>query len=310
MRVAQVLIVGVARSGTTWVGQTLGRTQRARDVHEPDGDHDAFAFRRAAGYAPNPVLRPGEPHPDWVRLWAGVFAGGQPSSALRGRAARYLYAKTPVADRWDAWLGGRPTARLRVAAALAEPRGGSGSEPVVAKSVRASFSVEWIAQRFQPKVLVVERNPLNVLSSWITLDFLNDARQLRALADFAGQAWGIAAPTAAAPRLVQQAYSVGVLMSALREAADRHPEWHVVSHEDLCVEPVRKYRALADALGLVWSDDAAGFLEESDRVGEGYETKRSTSEQPERWRELLVPEQVATIQATLAVFPYALVPEV
>ena len=52
------------------------------------------------------------------------------------------------------------------------------------------------------------------------------------------------------------------------------------------------------------------YLEASDRKGEGYETKRPTSSQPERWRELLVPEQVATIQETLAVFPYALVPEV
>ena len=47
-RVAQVLIVGVARSGTTWVGQTLGRTQGVHYVHEPDGDHDAFAFRAVA----------------------------------------------------------------------------------------------------------------------------------------------------------------------------------------------------------------------------------------------------------------------
>jgi hypothetical protein len=284
--------------------------QGARYVHEPDGDHDAFAFRARRGCAPNPVLRPGEAHPEWERLWRGVFAGGQPSSALRGRAARYLYAKTPVADRWAAWLGDRPSARLRVVAALAEPRGGDGSERVVAKSVRASFSVEWIAQRFQPQILVVERNPLNVLSSWITLDFLNDARQLRTLADFAADAWGVAPPAATAARLVQQTFSVGVLMAALREAAGRHPEWQIVAHEDLCVEPVRKYRALAATLGLVWSDAAADFLDESDRDGEGYETKRPTSLQPERWRDLLASEQVAMIQETLAVFPYGLVPEV
>ncbi|MGZ4756213.1 MAG: sulfotransferase [Acidimicrobiia bacterium] len=306
---AQVLIVGVARSGTTWVGQTLGRTQGVHYVHEPDGDHDAFAFRARRGFAANPVLRPGESYAEWERLWRGVFAGGRPSPALRARAARYLYAKTPVADRWDAWLGGRTSPRLRLVAALAAPRVGSGSEAVVAKSVRAAFAVEWIAARFEPRVLVVERNPLNVLSSWITLDFLNDARQLRTLADTAQRSWGIEAPSESAPRLVQQAFSVGVLMSALREASDRHPDWQVVRHEDLCIEPVRKYRALAERLGLVWSDGAAAFLEESDREGEGYETRRPTSLQPERWRDLLDPAQVTTIQETLAVFPYALVPE-
>ena len=291
------------------MGQTLGRTQGARYVHEPDGDHDAFAFRARRGCAPNPVLRPGDPAPDWERLWQGVFAGGHDATSPRARAARYLYAKTPVADRWESWLGGRTSARLQVVSELAVPRDGTGAERVVAKSVRAAFAVEWIAARFAPQVVVVERNPLNVLSSWITLDFLNDSRQLQMLADHSSSTWGVPAPPAGAPRLVQQAFSVGVLMSALRDAARRHPEWHVVRHEDLCIDSERKYRALVEHLGLVWADSVTEFLADSDAEGEGYETKRPTSSQPDRWRELLDANAVATIQSTLAPFPYALVPE-
>ena len=95
----------------------------------------------------------------------------------------------------------------------------------------------------------------------------------------------------------------------MREAAARHPDWIRTRHEDLCVDTLPRFRALAAEVGLVWGDDAERFLSESDREGTPYRTQRRTEEQPDRWRDRLDPDQVATIRETLARFPHAFVPE-
>ena len=80
-------------------------------------------------------------------------------------------------------------------------------------------------------------------------------------------------------------------------------------HEDLCVDSATRFAALAAELGLVWGDAAERSSRESDRDGTPYRTQRRTEEQPDRWRERLDAEQVATIRDTLGRFPHLLVPE-
>jgi hypothetical protein len=304
---ATVLIAGVPRSGTTWVGRVLGHTGGAVYVNEPDGDHDPFAFRARLGHETAPVLAPGARDTELERLWTGALAGGRYAGTRRDRLARALYARTPVPDRWEAWLGGRVSAPLQMAARLAVPRVAiPDARHVVVKSVRTELALEWLVERFRPRVLVVERNPLNVLASWIELDFVRDPREAAAVAEYARDAWGLAAPAPDASQLERQTFYFGVLASAVHEAAARHPDWVVTRHDDLCLDPATRFAALAAVLGLEWTDDAARFLDESDREGTGYDTARSTADQPDRWRGRLDDAQVATIRATLASFPVAL----
>ncbi len=307
---AAVLIIGVPRSGTTWIGRALGATDGAVYVNEPDGDHDPFAFRARRGHLIAPVLAPGDEAPDYKRLWAGAFSGGRQARTIRARIARRLYAKTPVSERWKVWLGARPPARLRLVSRLAVPRVAvPEASEVVVKSVRAELAAEWIVTCFAPRVLVVERNPLNVLASWIDLDYVRDPREAATYAAPARERWGIEAPSPSAPQLEHQAFVYGVLTTALRESAARHPDWIVASHDELCLDAPGRFAGLAGQLGLTWGSAAAEFLAESDTAGVGYRTERRTAEQPGRWRERLSAEQVAMIRGTLAHFPGVSVPE-
>src|SRR4249920_3459501 len=119
---AAVLIAGVPRSGTTWIGRTLGNTERATYVNEPDGFRDPFAFRTMLTQGENPVLGPGGRAPDLERLWAGALAGGRPAGTPRDRLARALYERTPLEERRAARAHGRATGRLRLVMHLATPR--------------------------------------------------------------------------------------------------------------------------------------------------------------------------------------------
>jgi hypothetical protein len=303
----RVLIVGAPRSGTTWIGAALGRTEGAVFVNEPDGDHDPFAYRARLGHGIAPTLTPGDAAPEYERLWAGAFAGGRAARTPRDRLARRVYASVPVSQRWAVWLGGSPGPRLRVAAALAVPRVAvDAARAVVVKSVRAESSVEWIAARFSPRVLVVERNPLNVLASWVELGYVRDPRESGAYAGVARRRYGVDVPPAGAPVLERQAFTYGVLASVLREAAGRHPEWVRAHHDDLCIDAPARFRALAGTLALEWGARADAFLRESDAPGAGYHLTRATRSQPDRWRQRLDAEQVETIREVLDRFPTGL----
>lgn len=305
---AAVLIAGVPRSGTTWIGRALGHTDGAVYVNEPDGFRDPFAFTTMLARGENPVLAPGDAAPDLERLWAGALAGGRPAGSVRDRLARSLYERTPLAERRAARAAGAATGRLRLVARAAVPRvAAPDARHVVVKSVQCALSLEWVAARFGPRVLVVERNPLNVLASWAELDYVRSPRELATMTAYARAHWGIEPPAAGASHLEQQAFTFGVQTSALRDAASRHPDWARGRHEDLCVDSVTRFGALAGELGLEWNDAAARFLLESDREGTPYRTQRRTEAQPDRWRERLDDAQVATIRDMLARFPHPLV---
>jgi hypothetical protein len=301
------LIAGVPRSGTTWIGQALGRTDGSVYVHEPDGDHDPFAFRVRLRLGLAPALEVTDVDADYHRLFDGAFRGGQYAGTLRDKVARRIYGATPVDDRWRAWLGGSVSPQLRLASALAVPRVVVPSATnVIVKSVRSEFAMDWLVDEFRPRVLLVERNPLNVLASWIELGYVRDPKEAAAVAVRSQQRWNIDPPTADEPRLVHQSFEYGVLACALRESAAHHDDWTIVRHEQLCVDPVAEFRALAEAFGLTWTDAATAYLTESDTEGTGYQTNRRATEQPDRWRERLDDEQVATIRSTLERFPASL----
>ncbi len=289
------------------MGNILGRAPRTAYVHEPDGDHDPFAFRARRGSFIMPVLAPGDPAPDMERLWAGALAGGERATTIRNRLAWRQYRRSPVSQRWDAWLEGRISPGLRLIAALAQPRVAvADCDHVVAKSVRAEWSVEWIAQRFSPTVVIVERHPLNALASWSELGFGNDPRALTGLGRYSEAHWNVKPPPPDAPLIRRQAFVYGVGSASLREVAARHPEWIRARHEVLCVDPQMQARKLLADVGLAWGDATERYLAESDREGSGYHTQRKAQDQPERWKSRLDEEQVAIITETLAAFPYDL----
>jgi len=304
-----LLIAGVPRSGTTWIGRALGHTENTAYVNEPDGFRDPLAFRTMLRYGENPVLEPGQDAPDMEALWRGALAGGRPAATVRDRLARALYERPPLDDLRAARARGHAAGKAGLAARLAVPRVAEPGRPVVVKSVQSALALEWIADRFSPRVLVIERNPFNVLSSWNELGYVRNPRETAAISAYARNRWAIEPPDEGAPHLALQAFLFGVLTSSLREAAARHPEWAHTRHEDLCIDSLTRFRALAAEVGLVWGDEAERFLTESDREGTPYRTQRRTEEQPDRWRDRLDADQVTIIRDTLARFPHAFVPE-
>jgi hypothetical protein len=305
---ARILLAGVPRSGTSWTGQALGLTPGVRYVDEPDGFRDAFAFTVMMRVGENACLAPGAVAPEYRRLWAGAFAGGRPAPGLRERFAAWTYhrAGTPARRRARAGDGMSPWLRAAVATA-APPVADPDASHVLVKSVQCALAVEWIAQGFTPRVVVLFRHPLNTIASWRDMGFVASAarnpREHAVLVRVAAERWGIDPPPPDAPELAHHAFEFGILTNALADAAARHPDWVVAHHEELCVDSPARLRDLAERLGLTWNDDADRFVRDSDRDGAGFATTRVASEQPDRWRARLSDEDVDAIRTVLHAFP-------
>jgi hypothetical protein len=298
-----VLVVGTPRSGTTWIGQALGRCHDTVYVHEPDGLNDAYALRAKRGRALQIELAPGEPAAEYETLWRCAFDGGAPDRSMRGRAAKRLVDTSRLTDRLAALRGEPASRRVRLAMALATPSRPQASRHVVVKSVHACLAAEWIAHRFEPAVVVVRRHPLNVLASWKTLGHGGDPRLAAQLADVARRRWGLRLPVDDAGRSARRAIAYGVLMGALSDAAGRHRDWAVVRHDDVCIEPHARIAEVASSVGLEFSAEAAAFLRQSDQPGEGYQTRRLAGAAADKWRRVLTEAEADEALTILSRFP-------
>lgn len=314
---SRFLICGTPRSGTTWVGRILGATRDSAYLHEPDSDQiRPFALKAKLPLGRFPQLLPEDHAPLYETLWERAFASESDPAAppgkwwrsLRSSGAHHLYAKlSPATVTSSLASPAERTLRLRLACALAVPPETSPTPAnLVVKSVHAHFALDWLAARWNLRVVIVQRHPLNVLASWVetfkTVSLPAPPAHPLVQERYARR-WGLRLPTTGCSSLEHAAWRVGLLNLALQDVASRHPDWDLVTHEDLCDEPRSAFVTLAGRLGLVWNDAAEELLEQSNKPGTRYRTQRVAAGQRERWRSRLSSAQVDEIRRVLEAFP-------
>jgi hypothetical protein len=309
--VHSVLLVGVPRGGTTWVGQVLGHTRGATYVHEPDGTHEPFAFRAKLTQFHQPMIDADAPRsaaPELAALFDGALAGGAPANTWRAQLAQRAWSRVTDDEKGRARRDGRLSPRLRIALMAAQPRVAvPGAEHVVVKTVNVAYCVEWVVRHCEPSAVgVITRHPLNVLASWRDFGWtVPYGPQYRAMRARARERWDVELPLPDAPDTERAAAAVGMLGYSLFDARRRHPEWVDISHDELCVDAMSRFPTVAAQLGLEWTDGATERLARGDQPGEGYATNRVTADQPDRWRTRLDAAEIATACEVLQRFPDA-----
>lgn len=311
-----ILVAGIPRSGTTWVGRVLGQARGAYFLNEPDSHvNQPFAVRAKRKLGRYPMLGANEiaPHA-YEQLWQQALIGeGTPdpltrvSRRLRRRLARRILRTVSLSEirsAFPAWNPRLPL-RLELAGTLGVPRRRPPwASHLVVKSVRGALALEWIHECWRPRVAIVLRNPLNVIASWVELGY-SDCRldEHPLVVDRYLRPWGIAPPDPSASSLARVAWEVGFLTWVLENLAERHRDWKVVVHEQVCENPLSCFEALFGDLGLEWNEAAESLVRRSNRPGRRYETNRIAKEQISGWRRRLTPEQVSEIRPILTSFP-------
>jgi hypothetical protein len=235
-----ILVTGMPRSGTTWVGRMLTASAEVGYLNEP------FNLATSPGSVRIPTAHwypylTEENEQEYVPALAAVLMFDYPLL----RELRRCRDRNDLLHTLRSWR---------------EFHRGRGRRPLV-KEPHAVLSTTWFARRLESDVVVLVREPLAVVSSWKRLgwsfDFSNlldqPALMRDLLAPFAeemtdalSESWDLVARVALLWRVI---YSV--------VARERSTNVVVVRHEDLSQDPLTEFARLYERLGLMLTDEVA-----------------------------------------------------
>lgn len=305
----RVLLAGIARSGTTWIANALGRCRGVSLVHEPDNDVlHVEALAAKADLGRYPLLRRGDAADRYATLMAAAFTDVTPTGPTRvrhavatclasGDPARIAAAMVPDGPRW--------TARLAAARAVAPPPvpGDAPAGPRLVKTVHAPLALDWLLDDLPvDAALVVVRHPANVIGSWHDLGWTLESFPWRDPRLWARVEDPGRAPSTPAGDAERAAWHFAFVADALLEVAERR-RLPGVDHEDVLADPAPRLADVAAGLGLEWGDDATRWVHDRDRAGEGYEIERVAADERGRWRTRLSRDERAVVAGVLERFP-------
>jgi hypothetical protein len=267
-----LLVTGMARSGTSWVGKMLEVGGQFVYVNEPMNP------RHPPGRSPG-ILRA-----DITQDYLYITDDNGPAylEAFRDTVAFRYHAVAEVrrnhrpfdlakmAKYWTAFTLGRLRGRR---AMLNDPY--------------ATLAARWLAQELGSQVVVVVRQPAAMLASFRKLGYRNLA--FRDLLDQPLLMRDWLEPLRAEMETVEEGDLVGQVALLWRilhrvTAAYRStlPGFVVVRHEDLSVDPIGAYERLHDALALPFTDEVRAAVAE----GSGLTPAKATgnSDKTHVWR--------------------------
>jgi len=249
MNNSPILVTGSHRSGSTWVGQMLASAPGVGYIHEPfNVKHRAGICRIKWDYWFQYVCQQNEAkYRDHIQqtLNFNYYPIRQLLAIRRRRDPIHL-----VRDFRDFRKYRRENARPLV------------KDPI------AFFSAEWLAERFDMRVIVLIRHPAAFVGSLKKMnwgfDFSNFLNQPLLLKDHLAPFESLIRKyTTHSYDLIDQAILLwNIIHYVVLKYRDRHPDWIFIRHEDLSFDPVKEFATLFKRLKLQWSPDIQKKIDE------------------------------------------------
>jgi hypothetical protein len=284
-----ILVTGIPRSGTTWVGRMLAAGGSVGFINEP------FNLAQSPGSFRIPVDH-------WY-----TYLSAENEARILPPLEQALEFKYPF---WREL--GRCRNRTDLLHTLRSWRGfaqGRSRRPLV-KEPHAVFSIPWFAERLASDVVVTVRHPAAVVSSWKRLewsfDFANLLQQPALMRDWLEPFR--AEMEAALGEDKDLVHRVALLWHVIYSVVERQRERltgvHVFRQEDLSRDPIEEYRKLFDALNLSFTDEAVEAIRASSSrdnpketsVEHPHETRIDSRANLENWKQRLSGEEISRIR--------------
>ncbi|GIG53430.1 sulfotransferase [Demequina activiva] len=246
VRSRPIVVTGCPRSGTTWVGSTVGASSEVLYLYEPFNDgapHHLDVPERYLYVAPD---SPAHAVPDMSALIGMGGLGGRARATARGiRLGRRFRSELP--------------AHLALHEVVRSPASALTARRTLVKDPLAFFAAEWLEARFDALVVMMVRHPAGMISSYLKLGW---PCEVDSLLRQDGLRERFTEPLAVEieryheepdDRLGGLILQWKIFAHAAARLREEHPEWLYMSHENVCEEPVPQFRALFEYLGLRWT---------------------------------------------------------
>ena len=283
-----ILVSGLHRSGTTWLGRMLALSSELAYISEPLNVHHRQGMLDAN-----------------VEHWYTYISSAN--------EAAYLPAfKKTLQLRYGIWkelLSLRsPRDLLRMLRdTFAFIRGRVTRQRVLLKDPFALFSAPWFTEVLGCEVVIVLRHPAAFVSSLKRLDWSFDFADLLAqpalMHDYLEpfQANMEKAPT----DLIDQASLLWRINAhVVKQFKANYPQFHILQHEQLSREPIESFRKLYSALGLPFTSRVEkGILRatgprnpKKGSLTSIYSTRLDSAANLENWKDRLTKEEIQRIR--------------
>ena len=311
MTESPILIVGLPRSGTTWIGEVLTSAPGVRYLFEPDNEGiSPLAWYCKKKLHRFPYLMPSDESNEYFRLWRAVFHGKDRTWFLNNLMGLLFRKKAPeleayigdksgfvyldkrmhrvVEGRINAYrVDDHPLNAYFIRQILSHGFVSQQRSNFVVKSVHAVLSVGWICNYFPIKVVFVLRNPYSLYASYKRMKLPDGFRSLfnqetlqRDLHCFFPEEENIL------PKSQEEniAFQIMLMYKIIEQHLIQNPEWFFVSHDRLCILPHDGFQQIFDKLNFDWSHKTITKINASNENGVGFYPKRVTNQQPFRWK--------------------------
>lgn len=317
-----ILIAGLPRSGTTWVGSILSATKTTLYFFEPDNEKiSPLAWLYKKNNHRFPYLTGTDEADLYEQMWYIILNGSvwiqyinqlsrllfrnQASSleASIGEKTGFRYCdesfRTVHANRSPYSVDSHPLVASLIRLLLAMGRGGNQQKKrLIVKSVHTPLCLEWLTSRFSVLVALVLRNPYSLYASYKRLK-MPDGYRNPLFQSTLQRDLRLYISESSLLRVGSYedyiAFQIMLFYKVMETQLARHPEWVVISHDRLCINPYDRFKDVFAQLGLTWTDDIVLKIEAHNKQGSGFVPARITKLQPFKWRDELTQDEQNTV---------------
>jgi hypothetical protein len=274
-----ILVTGSHRSGTTWVGQMLSLDKHIRYIHEP--------------------FNIDEKRISPLEYWYEYISKNSPEDKQQ---AVYTFMNeiisfntAGIAKDFKVIDGPRDVYRFFRDIYLRAVK-----RPLI-KDPLALMSTEWLAQKFNCDVVALVRHPAAFVASLKVKNwehsfyhFYEQKDLLKKLAPFAKD---IEKYAKTPPDIIEQ----GILLwnidyYILEQYEKNHPDWIIIKHEDLSLDPVNGYKEMFEKLNLHFGTAIENKIRESSSASKAEHLKRDSKKNIHTWKKRLSPEEIERVK--------------
>jgi hypothetical protein len=260
-----VLIISMPRSGSSWVGKVLSHSTDTLYLREPISQAHRLNFPAVQSEYTNDALE----HSSYYKKCALNAFEGPPN---------FIHSSIFKPARWHE----------------------AGEKVRVIKEINPLF-LNYIMDKFQPKIIYLARNPAAVANSYFNQKWLSN-RFKRAFTDKEYID-------------LQEKYSFkvknefwhdfGLFQSVVDTMSmatlDGYKDKLIVKYEDICNNPFDEFKKLYEFSGLDFTEADKGYINKTSstntnyKVG-NYDTTRNSSEMANKWKTLIAEKDINAIK--------------
>ncbi len=284
-----ILVAGAHRSGTTWVGRMLAANPKTAYISEPL----------------NVLHRPGVFSAP-VQHWYPYITAENEAQYLSAFRELFNFNYHPFAEiksirsRKDLLRMGRDMSIFM--------RGKLRGQRVLLKDPFALFSTPWFAQKLNCQVVITVRHPAAFASSLKRLnwpfDFSNLLGQPSLMRDHLEVDRADMQSIQPDDIIGQAALLWRMIYRFVHSTSNLFPQFNIVRHEDLSLDPVAGYQSLYGALGLNFDEKVKDTILNSSSSenptklakNKTYSVKLDSRAALDNWKKILTAEEITRVR--------------